>query len=113
MNDLLDITDRVQPVAVVGSGVTQPVAAYTDGRHFYFAEADAARVGAHLTGQVDLAGRVVRIERGDTGWAEHHGPTIVQVHQRHINGRTVFRFDTEWLFTVAAPASPSPSPSLG
>ena len=46
-----------------GPGATVPVAAFTDGRHFYFDDDNAARVGAHLTGRLDLAGRLVRVER--------------------------------------------------
>lgn len=66
MLDLLDITHRVLPVAVIGSGATDPVAAYTDGRYFYFAATNVARVGAHLTGRLDLArrpGRPLMVER--------------------------------------------------
>ena len=103
MDDLLDNTDRVRPVTVVGSGLTQPVDAYTDGRHCWFDDANAARIGAQLTGRLDLAGRPVRVERGTAGWAEHHGPGVRRLHQRHPNGHTVFWFDTEWLYTIATP----------
>lgn len=102
--DLLDITHRVLPVAVVGAGASTPVPAYTDGRYFYFDDDNAARVGAHLTGRLDLAGRPVRVERSDTGWCEHRGGSHRRpLHQRHIDGQVVYRFDEEWLFTVVTP----------
>ena len=108
MLDLLDITHRVLPVAVVGSGAADPVAAYTDGRYFYFDDDNAARVGAHLTGRLDLAGRPVRIERSATGWCEQRGAHHVRLlHHRHIGGRVVYRFDEEWLFTVVEPPAPA------
>ncbi len=104
MLDLLDITHRVLPVAVIGSGGTQPVAAYTDGRYFYFDDDNAARVGAHLTGRLDLAGRPVRVERTHVGWCEQRGRSHFRpLHHRHIGGRVVYRFDEEWLFTVVTP----------
>ncbi len=103
MTDLLDITDKVLPVAVVGSGVTDPVDAYTDGQHFYFEDPDVARVGAFLTGTFDLAGRRVRIERTDAGWQEHRGGQVRQLHQRRVRGELVYRFDDEWLFAVVLP----------
>ena len=111
MDDLLDISDRVLPVAVIGAGITTPVDAYTDGQHFYFDDVNAAHIGAHLTGRLDLAGRPVRVERGHTGWTEHRGASVRQVHQRHIGGHTVFRFDTEWLFTIVHPRTGSLRPS--
>lgn len=100
MNDLLDITDKVVPVAVVGAGATSPVGAFTAGQYFYFDDASTARVGAHLTGRLDLAGRPVRVERTRFGWAELRGRQERPLHQRHIDGRVVYRFDEEWLFTV-------------
>ena len=103
VTDLLDISHKVMPVAVVGSGVLTPVDAFTDGRHFYFDSTNVARVAAHLTGASDLAGRAVRIERSMTGWHEQHGDQIRPLHQRRIDGRTVYRFDEEWLFTVTMP----------
>ena len=103
--DLLDITHRVMPVAVVGPGVATPVDAYTDGQHFYFDDANIARVGAHLTGLLDLAGRPVRVERSGPGWHEQRGLQERPLHRRHIDGRTYFRFDDEWLFTVVSPPS--------
>lgn len=101
MHDLLDITGRTIPVAVVGVGATTPFDAYTDGQHFYFDDASTARVAAHLTGRLDLAGRPVRVERTRFGWSELRGHQERPLHQRHIDGRPVFRFDDEWLFTVA------------
>ncbi len=72
MLNLLDITHRVLPVAVIGSGGTEPVAAYTDGRYFYFDDDNAARVGAHLSGALvrpacpaGLAGRPAGAGRTD------------------------------------------------
>lgn len=103
MNDLLDITDKVIAVSVVGAGATIPVDAYTDGDHFYFDDANTARVGAHLTGQMDLAGRPVRVERTECGWSELRGRQERPVHRRHIDGRVVYRFDEEWLVTVTFP----------
>jgi hypothetical protein len=104
LNELLDISHRVSPVTVIGSGVVSPVEAFTDGQHFYFDDATVARVGAHLTGLVDLAGRPVRIERTEQGWHEQRGQHIRQLHQRHVRGRVVYRFDDEWLFTVVSPS---------
>lgn len=101
VNDLLDISDRVLPVSVLTAGMT--VAAYTDGQHYYFDDAGAAEVGAHLTGGFDLAGRAVRVECDNSGSQEHRGRSIRRLHQRHIGGRTVFRFDSERLFTVVTP----------
>ena len=107
MNDLLDISHRVFPVAVVGLGVLSPVDAFTDGQHFYFDDAGVARLGAHLTGRLDLAGRSVRVERSEEGWYEQRGRQILPLHQRRVGGRTVFRFDQEWLFTVVPAAIPA------
>jgi len=70
MLNLLDITHRVLPVAVIGSGGTEPVAAYTDGRYFYFDDDNAARVGAHLSGRL---GR-------PAGRCGSNGPTWVGVN---------------------------------
>lgn len=100
MDDLLDITRKVIPVAVIGQGGTIPVEAYTDGQHFFFDDANTAAVGAQLTGHLDLAGRPVRVERTEFGWRELRGGQERPVHQRHIDGRVVYRFDEEWLFTV-------------
>lgn len=108
MDDLLDITDRVLPVAVTGAGAAIPVDAYTDGQRFYFDDANAARVGAQLTGQSDLAGRLVSVQRTASGWSELRGRQVRPLHQRHIDGRTVYRFDEEWLFTVTVPAQRRP-----
>lgn len=107
VSDLLDITHKVLPVTVVGSGLIGPVAAFTDGQHFYFDHAGVARVGAHLSGSLDLAGRPVRVERNDSGWQEQRGRQVRQLHQRRINGADVFRFDEEWLFRVVEPARPA------
>ena len=90
-------------VAVVGVGATGPVDAYTDGQHFYFDDASTARVAAQLTGRLDLAGRPVRVERTRFGWSELRGRQERPLHQRHISGRAVYRFDEEWLFTVTFP----------
>ena len=103
MDDLLDITGKVISVAVLGAGATTPFDAYTDGQHFYFDDANTARIAAHLTGRQDLAGRLVRVERTTCGWSEMRGGQQRPVHQRHINGRTVYRFDDEWLFNVTLP----------
>lgn len=110
MLDLVDITHRVMPVAVVGSGAATPVEAYTDGRHFYFDDDNVARVGAHLTRRLDLAGRSVRVERSAAGWCEQRGAGHVRLlHHRHVGGQVVYRFDEEWLFTVVSPpARPQP-----
>jgi hypothetical protein len=110
MSDLLDITHKVTPVMVVGAGAITPVDGYTDGLHFYFDDSNAARIGAHLTGLLDLAGRPVRVERTDSGWSEQRGTRVQALHQRHIAGRTVYRFDDEWLFTVAMPHQRDPEP---
>ena len=103
MSDLLDITHKVLPVAVIGSGLVEPVAAYTDGQHYYFDDDNIARVGAHLTGLLDLAGRTVRVERSGRGWHEQRDRQVRPLHQRHIGGQNYFRFDDEWLFTVVSP----------
>lgn len=103
MNDLLDITHKVLPVAVVGPGGVGPLPAYTDGHHFYFDDDAVARAAAHLSGLLDLAGRPVTVERSETGWQEFRGRQERPLHQRHIGGRQVFRFDEEWLFTVVRP----------
>ncbi len=108
MLNLLDITHRVLPVAVIGSGGTEPVAAYTDGRYFYFDDDNAARVGAHLSGRLVRpawpAGRPVRGERTHVGWCEQRGRGHLRhLHHRHFGGRIVYRFDEEWLFTVITP----------
>lgn len=99
-HDVLEISGRAVPVSVTCAGMTSPVQAFTDGLHHYFDDAATARVGAHLTGQCDLAGRVVRVERNAVGWEEHRDRVVRQLHRRHIDGRTVFRFDEEWLFTA-------------
>jgi hypothetical protein len=112
VNDLLDISHRVLPVAVIGSGVPNPVPAFTDGQHFYFDDAGVARVGAHLTGRLDLAGRSVRIERSDQGWHEQRGSHIRPLHQRSINGEPVFRFDEAWLFSVVTGPIPPQQQNL-
>lgn len=78
--------------------------AYTDGRYCSFADDNAARVGAHLTGRLDLAGRPVRVERTHLGWCEQRGRShLRRLHHRRIGGRVVYRFDEEWLFTVVTP----------
>ena len=107
MSDLLDISHRVLPVSVLGLGMLSPVDAFTDGQHFYFDDAAVARIGAHLTGDLDLAGRFVRVERSDAGWQEQRGREIRQLHQRRIRGQSVFRFDREWLFSVVPVAIPA------
>jgi hypothetical protein len=112
VNDLLDISHRVLAVAVVGSGVPNPVPAFTDGQHFYFDDATVARVGAHLSGRLDLAGRPVRIERSDQGWHEQRGRHIRPLHQRSVNGEPVFRFDEEWLFSVVPEPIPAQQQNL-
>lgn len=106
MNDLLDITHKVLPVAVVGPGGVGPLNAYTDGQHFYFDDDAVARAGAHLSGQLDLAGRTVTVERSASGWQEFRGRQERPLHQRSVDGRPVFRFDEEWLFTVVRPGDP-------
>lgn len=103
MNDLLDITNRVIPVTVIGAGTTTAIDAFTDGQHYYFDDANTARIGAHLTGRLDLAGRPVRVERTESGWSELRGTQERPVHLREVDGRPVYRFDDEWLFTVAMP----------
>ena len=103
VDDLLDIGDRVRTVQVVGSGMAEPVPTFTDGLHVYFDDATTARVGAHLTGRVDLAGRPVHVDRSGVGWREHRGLNIRSLHHRHVAGSSVFRFDDEWLFTVVEP----------
>jgi hypothetical protein len=110
VDDLLDITAKVLPVAVIGAGASIPFDAYTDGQRFYFDEANAARVGAQLTGQSDLAGRPVTVQRTGSGWSELRGHQVRPAHQRHIGGRTVYRFDEEWLFTVTVPTQRRPEP---
>ena len=67
-------------------------------------------MNTHLTGLLDPAGRPVRVERTDTGWAEHRGSQIRPVHQRHISGRPVYRFDEEWLFTTVSSQPRQPPP---
>lgn len=103
MTDLLDITHKVLPVAVVGPGGVGPLPAYTDGHHYYFDNDAVARAGAHLSGLRDLAGRLVTVERSESGWQEFRGAQERSLHQRRIGGRQVFRFDDEWLFTVVRP----------
>jgi hypothetical protein len=103
VTDLLDITSKVLPVAVVGPGGVGPLPAYTDGHHYYFDDAAVAQAGAHLSGLLDLAGRTVSVERSASGWQEYRGRQERSLHQRHIAGRQVFRFDDEWLFTVVRP----------
>lgn len=109
MTDLLDITDKVLPVAVLGPGGVGPLPAYTDGHHYYFDDAAVAQAGAHLSGLLDLAGRTVSVERSASGWQEYRGQQERSLHQRHISGRQVFRFDDEWLFTVVRPGEPAAS----
>jgi hypothetical protein len=104
VHDVLDISDKVTSVAVICAGLTSPVQAFTDGLHYYFDDDATARVGAQLTGRRDLAGRLVRVQRNAVGWEEHRNRVVRQLHRRHIDGRTVFRFDEEWLFTAIAPA---------
>ena len=106
MSDLLDITDRVIAVTVVGSGLTTPVPAYTDGHRFFFDDTAVAQVGHHLNGRLDLAGRPVTVLRAAQGWQMQRGSTARLLHQRHIAGAPVYRFDDEWLFT---PVSPPPA----
>ncbi len=103
MTDLLDITEKVLPVAVIGPGGAGPLPAYTDGQHYYFDDDAVARAGAHLSGLLDLAGRPVRVERTGSGWQEFRGRQQRQLHQRHVDGRSVYRFDDEWLFTLVRP----------
>ena len=105
MTDLLDITHRVLPLAVVRFGTVDVLGCHTDGRHFYFDEDNTARVAADLTGRRDLAGRPVRVERTSTGWREQRGTQVRPLRQRRINGRVVYRFDEEWLFTVVTPTA--------
>ncbi len=109
MTDLLDITHKVLPVAVVGPGGVGPLPAYTDGHHYYFDDEAVAQAGARLSGLLDLAGRTVSVERSLSGWQEFRGQQERPLHQRHIAGRQVFRFDDEWLFTVVRPAEPASS----
>lgn len=99
-DDLLDIGHRARPVLVVGPGMADPVSAYIDGQHFYFDDATTAEVGAHLTGRVDLSGRLVNVERTGIGWREQRGWINRPLHHRRVTGTPVFRFDDEWLFTV-------------
>ena len=106
MNDLLDITHKVLPVAVIGPGGIGPLPAYTDGQHFYFDHDAVARAGAHLSGLRDLAGRTVTVQQSESGWQELRGDQERSLHQRHVDGRQVFRFDDEWLFTVVRPGDP-------
>lgn len=106
MTDLLDITDKVLPVAVVGPGGIGPLPAFTDGQHYYFENHAVAQAGAHLSGLLDLAGRTVTVQRSASGWQEYRGAQERPLHQRHIDGRQVFRFDDEWLFTVVRPGEP-------
>lgn len=103
MDDLLDISNKVIPVVVVGDGAPAAVDAYTDGQHFYFDEVNAARVGAQLTGRRDLSGRPVKVQRTAAGWAEERGTQVRPAHLRHVAGHAVYRFDEEWLFTVTFP----------
>ena len=105
MFDLLDITHKVLPVTVVGSGLATPVPAYTDGQRFYFDDSTMAVVGKHLTGRLDLAGRLVLVERASQGWQEQRGPAVHPLHERRIAGGVVYRLDDEWLFTPVAPRS--------
>lgn len=100
MDDLLDISGKVIPVLVVGDGEPAAVDGYTDGHHFYFDEANAAVIGAQLTGRLDLSGRPVTVERTQGGWSERRGTQVRPAHLRHIAGQAVYRFDDEWLFTV-------------
>ena len=104
MTDLLDITDKVLPVAVTGPGGVGPLPAYTDGHHYYFDDDAVVRAGAHMSGLRDLAGRTVTVERSASGWHEFRDRQERQLHQRHIAGQPVFRFDDEWLFTVVRPS---------
>jgi hypothetical protein len=106
VTDLLDITHKVLPVAVVGPGGVGPLPAYTDGQHYYFDDDAVARAGAHLSGLLDLAGRPVTVERSASGWQEFRGRQERPLHQRHVAGKRVFRFDEEWLFTVVRPGAP-------
>ena len=109
MTDLLDITDKVLPVAVIGPGGVGPLPAYTDGHHFYFDDEAVARAGVHLSRLHDLAGRAVTVARSAFGWQELRGQQERPLHQRHIAGQQVFRFDEEWLFTVVRPGEPARS----
>ena len=106
VNDLLDITHKVLPVAVVGPGGVGPLPAYTDGQHYYFDDDAVALAGVHLSGLRDLAGRTVTVERSASGWQELRGRQERPLHQRHVQGRQVFRFDDEWLFTMVRPGEP-------
>ena len=95
-------------MVVVGHGAPAAVDAYTDGQHFYFDEANAARVGEQLTGRLDLSGRPVTVQRTAAGWAEIRGTQVRAAHLWHVAGRAVYRFDEEWLFTVTVTA-PAPA----
>ena len=79
------------------------VPAFTDGQHVYLDDDATTTVGAHLTGRVDLAGRLVRVERSCTGWQDRRNWIVRQLHHGRVDGMPVFRFDDEWLFTVVEP----------
>ena len=110
MSNLLDITGKVIAVTVTTAGLLDPFPAYTDGRRFFFDDATVARIGEHLTGQLDLAGRTVRVQRTAQGWQEQRGTAIHLLHQRHIVGGPVYRFDDEWLFTPVTPGRQAQQP---
>jgi hypothetical protein len=104
--DLLDITARVQPALVIGPYGGDPLAAWWDGHWHYFADSEVARVAAHLSGESDLAGRRVTIERdGIVGWIDLRSgtgaPRRRALHVRHIDGVDHYRFDAEWIFRPA------------
>lgn len=101
MDDLLDITDKAQPVTLDGPEGLGAVTGFTDGRNFYFDEKILTRIAAHLTGLRDLAGRMVRIQRWAGVWQEQRGGSVPQVlRRRNIRGVPVYHLDDEWIFTV-------------
>ena len=101
MDDLLDITERSEPVTVEGPAGLGPVRGYTDGRHIYFDDSALDLIAAHLRRVLDLAGRSVQVSRWAAGWEEQRGTGEPRVlRRRTILGRPHYRLDDEWLFTV-------------
>lgn len=100
MSEFSDITARVRTISVVGHEAPEPIDAYTDGHRLYFDEANISIVGRQLTGSTDLAGRIVQVQRDDSGWHERRGNAVPrQLRRRLVQGKPVYRVDDEWLFT--------------
>jgi hypothetical protein len=92
-DDLYDISRLVKPVTAQSSLLPWPLDGYTNGKSFYFSDAQVQAVAAVLP-----AGQVAP---RPGGWQEVvPGKGVRVLAERHINGEIYFRFRKHWDFTA-------------